>query len=67
MAEKLPILWNAHWASLSVLLLASGTLIAQAHPNIDYGEAEWGLITLVARELLHIATKIADHYTGEKS
>ena len=35
--------------------------------SVDYGEAEWALITLVAREMLGWASRIVNHYTGHPS
>ena len=61
---RLPFLWNPHVSNFGVLFLVLGALFAQAHPAIDYGEAEWGLIMLVARELLAIASRITGYYTA---
>ena len=64
MTEKLPAMWNAHGTNIGIIIFTLFVLLLQVHPNINYGEAEWGLIVLVVREGLSIASKIANHYTG---
>ena len=64
MREKLPFLWNAHWSSFVVVGLIAGALIAQIHPQVDFGEPEWTIIGLAAGKLLDIAAKITNYYTG---
>lgn len=61
---KLPTMWNAVWSYGTVMLFCILALLFQAFTSVDYGEAEWGLILLAAREGFAIANKIVDYYTN---
>ena len=65
---RLPTMWNALWTTGVVVLFAGGALVVQAVvPTVDYGEAEWGLIGVVATKLLDAMMKVVDYYTSRRS
>lgn len=62
--KRLPTMWNAIWSSGAVMTFCITALAFQSFTSVDYGEAEWGLIMLAAREGFAIANRVVGYYTG---
>ena len=64
LAKKLPMLWNAHMGTGIAVAFVLIVLGFQMIPGVDYGEAEWGLIGVVATKLMDAVMKIVSYYTN---